>query len=194
MDKIREWPKVGRPKILAENHGKRLIDQSFVNPTNGQTVNFTIFDSSRASVIIFPLTTRHEIVAVKQFRPAIGKIILELPGGNIDPKDKNIVGAAKRELLEETGYWAKELFLMPNKLWIDPSICTPYFYSLLALGCKKIKKPKNDENEDLRTVVLPLKLWMKSRSSFGSEATCRPRYRTRASDRCLTQGLGMRTG
>lgn len=161
MDKIREWSKVGRPKILAENHGKRLIDQTFINPVNNQTVDFTLFDSNRTSVLIFPLTTSYEIIAIKQFRPAIGKITIELPGGNIDPKDKSIVKAAQRELMEETGYQAEKLFLMPNKLWLDPSTCTPYIYSLLALCCEKVKKPNNDENEDLRTVILSPRLWMK---------------------------------
>jgi len=160
MDKIREWPKVGKPRILAENHGRRLVDQTFINPANGQALNFTLFDSNRTSVVIFALTTRFEIIAVKQFRPAIEEITIELPGGNIDPQDKNIAETARRELLEETGYQIEELIPIPNKLWLDPGTYTPYIYSFLALDCEKIRQPKNEENEDIVTVVLPIESWM----------------------------------
>lgn len=161
MSKIKEWSRVGRPKILAENRGRRLIDQTFVNPVNGQAVDFTIFDSNRTSVVIFAMTTSFEIIAVKQFRQAIGEITIELPGGNIDPKDTNITEAAGRELMEETGYRIGELIPIPNKLWLDPGVCTPYIYSYLALSCEKIRKPKNEENENTSTIVLTKKSWMK---------------------------------
>ena len=165
MDKIRRWRKFGKSRILAENNGRRLVDQSYINPYNNQVVDFTLFDSSRTSVIIFPLTTSLEIIVARQFRPAIGQITLELPGGNIDPKDKELPVTAQRELLEETGYQADKLIQLPGRLWLDPSTCTPYVYSFLALDCKKIGMPKIDENEHLETVTLPLKFWMEMISS-----------------------------
>ena len=50
------------------------------------------------------LTQDHEIVLVRQFRPGLGRIILEIPGGSTEPGESSMLEAAQRELLEETGY------------------------------------------------------------------------------------------
>ena len=50
------------------------------------------------------------ILLIRQYRHAAGKFLLELPAGRIEPGEEYI-GAAKRELIEETGYraarWSK---------------------------------------------------------------------------------------
>jgi ADP-ribose pyrophosphatase len=54
-------------------------------------------------VVILALTGGGEIVLVRQFRPARSRFSLEMPAGSIDPGEAPLE-AAKRELLEETGY------------------------------------------------------------------------------------------
>ncbi|MCY0877880.1 MAG: NUDIX hydrolase [Firmicutes bacterium] len=51
------------------------------------------------------------IVLVEQFRPALGRRILELPAGRLRKGEEPVQGA-RRELAEETGYQAKELRLI----------------------------------------------------------------------------------
>ncbi len=46
------------------------------------------------------------ILLIRQYRHAAGKFLLELPAGRIEPGEK-LIPAAKRELIEETGYRAK---------------------------------------------------------------------------------------
>jgi ADP-ribose pyrophosphatase len=48
------------------------------------------------------------ILLVEQYRPAVEKVTLELPSGLVDPGETP-AEAAKRELLEETGYVAAEI-------------------------------------------------------------------------------------
>lgn len=159
MDKVKAWTKTGSAVILAEGeHGKRLINQQFITAT-GQTVNRTIFDCHHISVIVFPLTAKMEVIAIKQFRPAANEVILELPGGNSEPEEDFLI-TAKRELKEETGYTSNNLIRFPNKLWPDAGSLTPYFYAVLALECAWVDKPKIDSHEDTETIIVPLAKWM----------------------------------
>jgi ADP-ribose pyrophosphatase len=48
-----------------------------------------------------------EILLIRQYRHAAGQFLLELPAGRIEPGEK-LIPAAKRELLEETGYKARK--------------------------------------------------------------------------------------
>ena len=161
MSRVKSWTKVGDKSVLAEGRGgKRLVSQLFRNPASGQFIDYTLFDADFISVIIFPLTTDGEVIAVRQFRMGIDKVSLELPGGNKNVEDKNFIKAAERELKEETGYKAGQIVPLADRLWIDPSTCTPYLYSFLALGCKRTWKTEEDINEIIETVTMPQSKWM----------------------------------
>lgn len=73
---------------------------------NGKSI-FISFINHPGAVIIAPLLNRDTVVLLRQFRPALGRYIYELPAGTIDPNEKPLF-CAKRELMEETGYSAKK--------------------------------------------------------------------------------------
>jgi len=59
------------------------------------------------AVAIVPLLDDGRLVLERQFRYPVGKVLLEFPAGKIDPGE-NTLACARRELLEETGYHARE--------------------------------------------------------------------------------------
>lgn len=64
------------------------------------------------SVVILAIDDRKnpedpDVLLIRQYRHAAGQFLLELPAGRIEPGEK-LMPAAKRELLEETGYRAKK--------------------------------------------------------------------------------------
>ena len=59
-------------------------------------------------VTVLPTTASGGVVLVRQFRPALEDFSLELPSGHIE-KGESPEEAARRELLEETGYTAGKL-------------------------------------------------------------------------------------
>jgi ADP-ribose pyrophosphatase len=64
------------------------------------------------SVVILAIDARKnpddpDVMLIRQYRHAAGQFLLELPAGRIEPGEK-LMPAAKRELLEETGYRAKK--------------------------------------------------------------------------------------
>ncbi len=62
-------------------------------------------------VNVLAVTADGRVPLVRQYRPALDRESLELPAGHIDPKETP-EAAARRELLEETGYHAPNLELM----------------------------------------------------------------------------------
>lgn len=60
------------------------------------------------SVLILPINTEGKVVLVRQYRQSIKKDTLEFPAGFIE-KGESAEQAARRELLEETGYIAAQM-------------------------------------------------------------------------------------
>jgi ADP-ribose pyrophosphatase len=81
-------------------------------------------------VAIVPIDAEGSIILVRQFRHAVGKDLLEIPAGGIQPGETP-EQAVCRELQEETGYF-------PNKLkklggfYAAPGYCTEYLHLYLA--------------------------------------------------------------
>ncbi len=105
-------------------------------------------------VTVIPVTSDGNVVFVKQYRHGASQVTLEFPGGIVDPNETNSKGAGERELFEETGYCAKELFFLgrhhPNPALQD-NVCDVY----LALDAKKIAEPSFDK-EGYETIELEL--------------------------------------
>jgi 8-oxo-dGTP pyrophosphatase MutT (NUDIX family) len=62
-------------------------------------------------VVIVAVTRQECLLMVRQFRTAVAAVTLELPAGHIDPGEMP-EQAARRELLEETGYEADTFKLL----------------------------------------------------------------------------------
>ena len=96
----------------------------------------------------FALTEDNKVIMVKQYRHPIGEVIVELPGGCVDPTDKDIQAAIARELLEETGY-AFSSYEFLGKISANPSTNTNWMHMFLAKGGKKVNEQKLDHNEEI---------------------------------------------
>lgn len=105
-------------------------------------------------VNIIALTKANEIVLIKQFRHGTEEIILELPGGMID-EDEEPLAAARRELLEETGFSA-ENFILLGKSHPNPAIQNNTIFHFLAIDCEETAETSFDEHESVITKLVSL--------------------------------------
>jgi 8-oxo-dGTP pyrophosphatase MutT (NUDIX family) len=60
-------------------------------------------------VNIIPLTPDGHVVMIRQYRHGVEDITLEVPGGMLDPTDTDPAVAARREMVEETGYDSEKI-------------------------------------------------------------------------------------
>lgn len=63
----------------------------------------------RGAVVIAAVTDERELILERNWRATLESYIIQLPAGLMDVEGESEEGAARRELLEETGYRAKEL-------------------------------------------------------------------------------------
>jgi ADP-ribose pyrophosphatase len=91
-------------------------------------------------VAIAAATEEGEVLLVEQFRPPVGKRVLELPAGlagDISGSEKEeLAEAARRELLEETGYDAEQMIYLtegPPSAGITSEVVT--FFRAEKLRC-----------------------------------------------------------
>ena len=107
-------------------------------------------------VNVVGLTDDGRLVLVEQYRHAAGLATLELPGGVMDAADASPLVAAQRELLEETGYAAREWRPLAS-LYPNPATQTNRVHSFLATGCHPAGVPALDAGEEGMVVrCLPL--------------------------------------
>lgn len=99
-------------------------------------------------VMIIPLTENDEIVLLKQYRPAIGDYLYELPAGIVDPGE-SIEEAARRELFEETGLKCKEyeMYLKPSYTSVGLTDETTAVVKMIVEG--DISTENIEEDEDI---------------------------------------------
>lgn len=129
---------------------RKIVSRTYILP-DGSQHEFEV-KMEEPSVCILPLTKDRRVVLAKQFRVGPEEVLLELPGGGIE-KGEAPGEAARRELLEETGY-AGEVKLVNRVL--DDGYSTRMRYVYVATGCAKVQEPEMDSTEFIETVELSL--------------------------------------
>ena len=106
------------------------------------------------AVAVLPLTDAGEVICVRQYRYAVGDVLLEIPAGKLDFAGEDRRLAALRELREETGARCERLtslgVYLGSPALIDEKIDL-YLAEGLTFGERDL-----DEDEFLDVVRIPL--------------------------------------
>ena len=112
-------------------------------------------------VIVAAMTKDKKVIFISQYRPPVGKKVIEFPAGLVNDlalkRKETLLMAAKRELLEEAGYRAKKmqtLFQGPISAGLTSDLVT----LVLALDVQKVAVGKGDASEMIEAIYeVPLK-------------------------------------
>ena len=105
-------------------------------------------------VVMVGVTPAGAVILEKQFRPPMGRDVIELPAGLVEP-DETMKDAARRELIEETGWQAGKLeFLAEGP--ISTGASTESLRAYLCTELKQVGKNGGDDNEIIEVIEIPL--------------------------------------
>ncbi len=106
-------------------------------------------------VVMIAVTPSGQVILERQFRPPMGRDVIELPAGLVEP-DESMEDAAKRELIEETGWSAGRLdFLAEGP--ISTGASTETLRAYLCTGLEHVGKNGGDDNEIIEVIEVPLR-------------------------------------
>ncbi len=102
-------------------------------------------------VSVLPVANDYNVMLIRQYRYAAGKMTWRFPGGGIDPSDKTPEEAAQRELFEEIGYKAKKLELLFESG--GSGAIRQKIYHYLASGLYTPKEERHVDDGELLEIV-----------------------------------------
>lgn len=130
---------------------------------------------STGVIALIPVTDSGRLVLVEQERPPVGASVVEIPAGLVGDRPgeerESLEAAARRELVEETGYEAASLELVAHG---PPSagVSDEELVVFLATGLRKVGDGGGDEHEDIRVHEVELSAveeWLGRRASEGAK-------------------------
>jgi len=138
-------------RLIYEGRAVKLRVDTVQMPSGRETTREIVEHSD--CVAIVAIDADDNVLLVNQFRQAVGKELLEIPAGGIEPGE-DPVATVRRELREETGYLPGKVERLDG-FYSAPGYCTEYLYLYLATDLTPSQLYAED-TENIRLIRAPI--------------------------------------
>ncbi|MFC1957963.1 NUDIX hydrolase [Chloroflexota bacterium] len=143
--------KVVSSRLVYEGQVVKLRVDTVQMPDGRETVREIVEHSECVAVVA--VDADDNVLLVNQFREPVGKKLLEIPAGGIDPGE-DAVTAVRREMREETGYLPRKVEKLGG-FYSAPGYCTEYLHLYLATDLTPGQLYAED-TENIELVPVPI--------------------------------------
>jgi ADP-ribose pyrophosphatase len=123
-----------------------------VEKSNGKTTTREVVEHSNCVAVVV-VDEQGNVLLVRQYRYPVGKFLLEIPAGGIDPNEEPI-DCVRRELQEEIGYFPQKIEELGG-FYSVPGYGTEYLYCYLATDLVPSRLIAED-SEGIEVVRVPI--------------------------------------
>lgn len=121
------------------------------SPVTGDEYTFFVIEANDW-INVVPVTPDGRLVCIRQYRHGTQEITLEIPGGVVDDGEDPL-GAATREMIEETGYEPDEMVYL-GSVAPNPAIQNNRCHTYLARDCRPTSEQDLDGAEEIDVVLV----------------------------------------
>jgi len=138
-------------KIVFEGRAVKLRVDTIQMPDGRQTTREIV--EHGACIAVVAVDGDNNILLVSQYRDAVGKELLEIPAGGVDPGE-DVETAVKREMQEETGYLPRKLVRLGG-YYLAPGYSTEFMHLYMATDLVPSRLTAED-TEGIKVVKIKL--------------------------------------
>ncbi len=144
---VLSWEKLA--ESVAYSGWRGILRRTFRLP-DGREADYDIVRNGDY-VVVAAFTAKGEAILIRQYRPGPEMVLTSFCEGYVDAQETP-EAAARRELLEETGYAAGKLRFLKE---LRTAYGTERRLCFLATGCTRVGHPDGDENEFIEVFTMP---------------------------------------
>jgi len=145
-----KWESLTKESILVKNPWFEVFREEVRLP-DGKIVPEYFGIEMPHYTAVFAVTEERRIMILRCYRHAIGEVTLTMPGGMIEESESPLAGI-QRELLEETGYKAKEWKSLGAFIGNSTRGCGTY-HLFFATGAYSVQEPDSGDLEELELLL-----------------------------------------
>jgi ADP-ribose pyrophosphatase len=145
------WESLGKRELLRIGARLRVFAEHIRLPDGREIKDYLQFSTPSFATIVAQ-TSDGLIICERQYKHGPKRVALTLPAGVVE-RGEEVLEAAKRELLEETGY-ASDNWRFLSTWVMHGNAGGGTTHGFLAGNCRKVAEPDSDDLEDMTIELL----------------------------------------
>ena len=149
---------IGRRTVIEGKHLK-FVEKDFRTNSGKNGIWETVERKNiyhKGAVIIVALTKKKQLILEKNWRVPSESFVIQFPAGLSDKKGESEEEAARRELLEETGYQAKKLIPIISAP-ASPALTSTRVSYFFAPEVEYTGNTNREDAEEIEVLKIPIK-------------------------------------